>query len=180
MGARPIDYKLSTPPNSVIHVEDFTSPKDLAEYLLKLDTNDDLYNEYLKWKGTGSFINTKFWCRLCAMAHDTSRKTWYTDISKWWRGQGVCTTAKDKKWASWKNTKQDNKEPNPFVVIKQNTPGWYFHLFGLFRSAIKCKCNVNYPPIMASPLMLCKQARSWTIDLTITYYRVERRAWFIE
>ena len=23
-----------------------------------------------QWKGTGEFINTKFWCRVCALLHD--------------------------------------------------------------------------------------------------------------
>ena len=34
------------PPKSYIDVNDFSSAKELAEYLLHLDKNDDLYNEY--------------------------------------------------------------------------------------------------------------------------------------
>ena len=33
-----------------IDVNSFSSVKQLADYLLLLDSNDDLYNEYLKWK----------------------------------------------------------------------------------------------------------------------------------
>lgn len=58
MGAQRSEYEEKSPKNSFIHVDDFESPKHLAEYLLKLDSNDDLYNEYFKWKGTGEFINT--------------------------------------------------------------------------------------------------------------------------
>ena len=50
MGARPEDYARSAPFKSYIHVDDFESPKELAEYLHKLDEDDDLYNEYFKWK----------------------------------------------------------------------------------------------------------------------------------
>lgn len=50
MGARPEDYARSSPDNSFIHVDDFAGPKQLAEYLHKLDQDDDLYNEYFKWK----------------------------------------------------------------------------------------------------------------------------------
>lgn len=50
MGARPQDYARSAPDHSYIHVDDFESPKELAEYLDKLDKNDDLYNEYFKWR----------------------------------------------------------------------------------------------------------------------------------
>ena len=57
LGARPEDYAAVAPPKSYIHVDDFESPKQLAEYLLKLDRNDDLYNEYFRWKGTGQLVH---------------------------------------------------------------------------------------------------------------------------
>ena len=50
MGARPEDYERAGPLNSYIHVNKFESPKELADYLKKLEANDDLYNEYFKWK----------------------------------------------------------------------------------------------------------------------------------
>ena len=50
MGARPEDYDVSAPYKSYIHVDDFDGPKELADYLHKLDQNDELYNEYFKWK----------------------------------------------------------------------------------------------------------------------------------
>jgi glycoprotein 3-alpha-L-fucosyltransferase len=50
MGARPEDYEALLPPGSFIHVDDFRSPKHLAEYLQSLDKNDELYNAYFKWK----------------------------------------------------------------------------------------------------------------------------------
>ena len=50
MGARPEDYAIAAPTKSYIHVDDFDSPKELADYLHKLDQDDQLYNEYFKWK----------------------------------------------------------------------------------------------------------------------------------
>ncbi len=50
MGARPEDYARSSPEHSFIHVDDFAGPKELADYLHKLDQDDDLYNQYFKWK----------------------------------------------------------------------------------------------------------------------------------
>ena len=38
---------------SAIIVDDFSSPKDLAEHLELLASNDDRYSEYLRWKETG-------------------------------------------------------------------------------------------------------------------------------
>ncbi|XP_043474596.1 glycoprotein 3-alpha-L-fucosyltransferase A [Leptopilina heterotoma] len=90
MGAHPRDYAKSAPYRSYIHVDEFKSPKELAEYLHRLDNDDELYNSYFKWKGTGEFINTYFWCRVCAMLHDTRAPKYYKDLNEWWRGDNVC------------------------------------------------------------------------------------------
>ncbi|KAK9870704.1 hypothetical protein WA026_008276 [Henosepilachna vigintioctopunctata] len=98
MGGRPEDYQRSAPEGSYIHVDEFNSPKELAQYLHRLDKDKDLYNSYFKWKGTGEFINTYFWCRLCAMMHSPVSHRNYEDVNEWWRGAGVCTTK------SWRNS----------------------------------------------------------------------------
>ncbi|XP_074039634.1 glycoprotein 3-alpha-L-fucosyltransferase A [Leptinotarsa decemlineata] len=99
MGGRPEDYQRSAPEGSYIHVDDFAGPQELAAYLHKLDEDNALYNSYFKWKGTGEFINTFFWCRLCAMMHAPLEHRHYEDINDWWRGPGVCT---NKPWReSW-------------------------------------------------------------------------------
>lgn len=94
MGGRRDDYDRIAPKRSYVHVDDYESPKRLAEYLRKLDADDDLYNEYFRWKGTGEFIDTKFFCRLCAMLHDDGAPAkHYRNVNDWWRGQGVCNNA---------------------------------------------------------------------------------------
>lgn len=90
------DYAVSAPHKSYIHVDEFASAKELADYLYLLDKNDELYNSYFKWKGTGEFINTYFWCRVCAMLHDDEfvkrpGRCTIADINEWWRAPGVCT-----------------------------------------------------------------------------------------
>ena len=102
MGARPEDYEVSSPHRSYIHVDEFASPKELADYLHLLDKDDELYNSYFKWRGTGELINTYYWCRVCAALHDEEslkKPRWYPDINDWWRGAGVCTNG------SWRNFK---------------------------------------------------------------------------
>ncbi|KAF5288959.1 hypothetical protein FQA39_LY03838 [Lamprigera yunnana] len=96
MGAWLEDYEQSAPERSYIHVDDFGNPKELAAYLHQLDKDDELYNSYFKWKGTGEFINTYFWCRLCAMMHAPLTPRYYEDVDEWWRGPGVCSES------SWK------------------------------------------------------------------------------
>lgn len=111
MGARPEDYELSSPQKSYIHVDEFASAKELADYLHIIDKNDDLYNSYFKWKGTGEFINTYFWCRLCSMLHDEasiSQPKWYEDVNEWWRGQGVCTNGSWRKFQARKDVMLDD------------------------------------------------------------------------
>ena len=106
MGARPEDYAKVAPLNSYIHVEQFSSPEHLADYLHMLDQNDDLYNSFFKWKKvSGNYMDTKFLCRLCAMINDKTRLTWYEDIDSWWRGSGVCVEPTETNvYASWNNS----------------------------------------------------------------------------
>jgi hypothetical protein len=89
MGPSKKDYERVAPPNSFVHVKDFPGPKELAQYLIQLDKNDNEYNKYFAWKGSGSFIDTKFWCRLCAIANNPKPKV-YQNIDSWWRGPGTC------------------------------------------------------------------------------------------
>ena len=53
MGARPEDYAKVAPYHSYIHVDEFESPRHLAEYLHKLDKNDELYNSYFRYVVVG-------------------------------------------------------------------------------------------------------------------------------
>jgi hypothetical protein len=45
------------------------------------------------FQGTGEFINTKFFCRVCTMLHDPKPQIehfTYEDVNEWWRGKGTC------------------------------------------------------------------------------------------
>ena len=53
MGARPGDYEAVAPHNSFIHVDQFTGPRELAEYLLELDKDDEKYNQYFQVSKSG-------------------------------------------------------------------------------------------------------------------------------
>lgn len=99
MGARPKDYEKYAPKHSYIHVEEFASPKQLAEYLHKLSQDDQLYNSYFQWRGTGhvEWTPKKYFCHLCAMLHDNStmsRSKWYANVDAWWNAPNVCTTGR--------------------------------------------------------------------------------------
>lgn len=88
LGAPRQDYEKLVPPKSFIHVDDFESAQDLANYLMLLDSDDALYYSYFRWKTMGRFIDTKFMCRVCAMLHVTNIRGLtrsYPDIKKWWQ-----------------------------------------------------------------------------------------------
>lgn len=116
MGARKEDYERSSPNNSFIHVDDFRGPAELAEYLHKLDKDDVLYNSYFRWKGTGEMINTKFFCRLCALLHDPKERIEdsrsYKDINSWWRGEGTCIKGSWKKFQAALSRKKTKVSKN--------------------------------------------------------------------
>lgn len=104
MGAHPDEYRKRAPVHSYIHVEDFESPSKLAKYLKYLESNESAYNEYLQWKAsppTGQFINTFFWCRLCALLHSPGAQIerTYPSMHNWWFPPEMCTT-KSGKWKS--------------------------------------------------------------------------------
>lgn len=90
------DYHLIAPPNSFINVKDFKSPKDLAEYLLKLDQSDDLYERYFDWKREFEVDLHPMdgWCELCKLANGYSHpaEKVYGDIRRWWIEEAHCKT----------------------------------------------------------------------------------------
>ncbi|BHF80195.1 Alpha-(1,3)-fucosyltransferase 7 [Sparganum proliferum] len=70
MGAPRSSYCALAPPNSFIHVDDFPSPADLADYLTWLDQKDSAYASYFAWQEYGKIVKeTRIDCRLCGFLH---------------------------------------------------------------------------------------------------------------
>lgn len=87
MGPSRADYERLAPPHSFVHVDDFKSSKELADYLKELDSNERLYSAYFEWKTLGQFIDTKFLCRVCALMHrarSQARVKTYVNLRAWW------------------------------------------------------------------------------------------------
>ena len=115
MGARPEDYAAALPAHSYIHIDDFRSPRDLADYLKVLDSNDTMYNDYFRWRSAWTVVlsdDRPYWCRLCGLLHvaDEQRYVhWYSDYSKYWDGDNgsVCqsswTTHDGITWRTWRS-----------------------------------------------------------------------------
>ncbi len=67
-----MDYLAIAPQKSFIDARRFKSPKDLADYLIYLDGNDDEYLRYFEWKAKYQVVFNAYgqygllgWCNLC-------------------------------------------------------------------------------------------------------------------
>ncbi|XP_066270775.1 alpha-(1,3)-fucosyltransferase 7-like [Branchiostoma lanceolatum] len=94
LGANRSDYERLAPPHSYIHVDDFKSPKELADYLKMLGQDKEQYNAYFKWKTQppkNMPLEEGVWCNLCRQIFDrcpTKRKL-YTDLRLWFEGEHI-------------------------------------------------------------------------------------------
>lgn len=88
------NYSVQAPPRSYINALDFSTPKDLADYLLYLDKNDTAYNEYFLWKSYHFIQNewanvAKPYCDMCERLHENHTVHAY-DVDKWFREESRC------------------------------------------------------------------------------------------
>lgn len=90
------NVKSILPPKTYIDVADFDSPKHLAEYLLKLASNENEYISYLKETDKYHIDNEKnYWramCDLCELmnTYKTRNLTWTGKNHNDWYRKGVC------------------------------------------------------------------------------------------
>jgi hypothetical protein len=111
------------PPHSYINAAQFPSVRHLADYLIELDHNDTLYNEYFWWKKhyvirdisvdaalraanaqenetkiRKSVVEKLAMCQLCQRLDDERRNyssnKIYRSITDWWDIQASCQTIK--------------------------------------------------------------------------------------
>ncbi|XP_040264833.1 4-galactosyl-N-acetylglucosaminide 3-alpha-L-fucosyltransferase FUT5-like [Bufo bufo] len=82
------NYERFIPKDSFLHVDDFSTPEELAKYILKLDNDEKAYQQYFTWRSRlHPFADTNWqthYCRVCkaikeAPAHKTISKlgAWY-------------------------------------------------------------------------------------------------------
>ncbi|KAF6032034.1 hypothetical protein EB796_009638 [Bugula neritina] len=81
-------YDSVAPPYSYIHVDGFSSPKDLSKYLISLDKNNSLYNEYHHWRKSYGIAWENANCELCRLAAEKPTKV--TKLSQFWNAEKQC------------------------------------------------------------------------------------------
>ncbi len=92
------------PPHAVINIADFSTPKELAEYLLRLDQNPEEYLSYFWWQDHyqvhKSTNKPESMCDLCKKLHSkTEPPKVYEDMTEWWRNGGDCEKMGSQSWA---------------------------------------------------------------------------------
>ncbi|MXQ83902.1 hypothetical protein E5288_WYG002432 [Bos mutus] len=86
LGPSRVNYEQFLPPKAFIHVEDFQSPKDLAQYLLALDKDYASYLNYFRWRETlrpRSFSWALMFCKACWKLQQEPRYQTVPSIASW-------------------------------------------------------------------------------------------------
>ncbi|NP_001106419.2 fucosyltransferase 5 (alpha (1,3) fucosyltransferase) [Xenopus tropicalis] len=87
LGAPRENYEKFIPPDSFIHVDDFSSPQDLAAFLLELDKDDHRYRQYFNWRSSYEVVRNVGWdshyCKACKVLHRSQGYQVIPDLAKW-------------------------------------------------------------------------------------------------
>jgi len=99
MGASLQDCARLLPPKSFIHVRNFSSPANLARYLLYLNDSPSEYNNFLQWKRNYKVVNEHgyfqspvyHYCRLCeALNYNDPGPKIYDNLENFWNSRRDC------------------------------------------------------------------------------------------
>lgn len=81
------NYEVHAPGDAFIHVDDFHSPKELAERLRYLDQHPDEYMSYFEWRNSFKAVSGRFGlehtCRTCHYLKKQKRFQIVRDLNKW-------------------------------------------------------------------------------------------------
>ena len=110
MGPPREQYELVAPPDSFIHVDDFASVKDLADYMKNVSEDEALYTRYLAWHNDPKWVKNRLakykqlgltslisnagrnhshaFCNLCDKLRfePVTQQNTVENLDKWWFG----------------------------------------------------------------------------------------------
>ncbi|KAM4696287.1 3-galactosyl-N-acetylglucosaminide 4-alpha-L-fucosyltransferase FUT3-like [Rhinophrynus dorsalis] len=87
LGTSRKNYELFMPGDAFIHVDDFSSPKELANFLIELDKDDERYRKYFNWRS-----HFKVWeepkmdhqyCKVCSELRKAPYYQVIPSVAKW-------------------------------------------------------------------------------------------------
>ncbi|KAM4723135.1 3-galactosyl-N-acetylglucosaminide 4-alpha-L-fucosyltransferase FUT3-like [Rhinophrynus dorsalis] len=81
------NYEHFIPSNSFIHVDDFSSPQELAAFLLELDKDNERYQQYFSWRSSYEVVREIGWdnhyCKACKALHQSRGFQVIPNVAKW-------------------------------------------------------------------------------------------------
>ncbi|RXN17057.1 alpha-(1,3)-fucosyltransferase 9-like isoform X2 [Labeo rohita] len=84
------NYEELIPGNAFIHVDDFSSPKELAEHLKLLDQNESLYRQYFTWRehfvSSTTYFGPEHACWACDHIRRNKNYRVDNDLNSWYWG----------------------------------------------------------------------------------------------
>lgn len=94
------NHERIAPRHSFINAAKFETMKQLADYLIMLDKNDTLYNQYFWWKPhfqirSGIEDQSYGFCHLCAALYNKTLipPRVYHNMTEWWDTKATCVTS---------------------------------------------------------------------------------------
>ncbi|XP_057368602.1 alpha-(1,3)-fucosyltransferase C-like [Daphnia carinata] len=91
------NHEKIAPRHSFINAAKFENVKQLANYMMLLDKNDTLYNQYFWWKPHFKILNRADhqnvgYCHLCAALHNRTLipPKVYHNMTEWWAAKAKC------------------------------------------------------------------------------------------
>ncbi|KAG8547153.1 hypothetical protein GDO81_028976 [Engystomops pustulosus] len=90
MGPPRENYERFIPRDAFIHVDDFSSPQELASYLLSLDKDEEKYKQYFNWRSEYYVPPqdnpwTVPYCRVCKALKEAPPYRTIASIEKWFK-----------------------------------------------------------------------------------------------
>ncbi|XP_075423866.1 4-galactosyl-N-acetylglucosaminide 3-alpha-L-fucosyltransferase FUT5-like [Ascaphus truei] len=86
MGPPRENYERFIPPDSFIHVDDFSTAQKLAAYLMELDKDDKRYQQYFKWRSRYRPVVSISWMVLyCQALKEAPSYRAISSIAKWYK-----------------------------------------------------------------------------------------------
>ncbi|XP_005168265.1 alpha(1,3)fucosyltransferase gene 2 isoform X1 [Danio rerio] len=84
------NYEEFIPRDAFIHVDDFPSPKELADHLISLDQNEEQYKQFFNWRKLYVSKSTSFGlehsCKICDYLKRNKHYIAVTDLKGWFWG----------------------------------------------------------------------------------------------
>ncbi|OCT67962.1 3-galactosyl-N-acetylglucosaminide 4-alpha-L-fucosyltransferase FUT3 [Xenopus laevis] len=90
LGTSRKNYERFIPGDAFIHVDDFPSAKELADFLLELDKDDERYRKYFNWRHRHKVTLNGGWassyCKACRVLKQQTEYQVIPSVEKWFLG----------------------------------------------------------------------------------------------